>query len=31
MIKLRKKKIQETELAGEDESIKISMIIHAHF
>ena len=30
MIKLRKK-IQEIELAGEDKSIKVSMIIHAHF
>ena len=30
MIKL-KKKIQEIELAGEDKSIKVSMIIHAHF
>ena len=30
MIKLTKK-IQEIELAGEDKSIKVSMIIHAYF
>ena len=30
MIKLGRK-IQEIELAGEDKSIKVSMIIHAHF
>ena len=25
------RKIQEIELAGEDKSVKVSMIIHAHF
>ena len=30
MIKLRKK-VQEIELAGEDKSMKVPMIIHAHF
>ena len=30
MIKLRKI-IQEIELAGEDKSMKVTMIIHAHF
>ena len=33
MVKLKKKqkKKQEIELAGEDKSIEVSVVIHAHF